>query len=198
MALFKYNKDCMKLEANCLTRLGRYKEASSLIYGVFQLGDKTPDTLSMLAAQYKSQAIFNKDNTLLPYNDINRDLLKRSLSLYIEAFRLNIEDYYSAINVAYLYKLIGKNEEAKRLAKYIEQTHKSSKNKDWWLGTTLLECRIIVGDFNKLDYEFHLLIAICSPNFFQKRATYIQLNLYAEIMGLEKELFDVLESLQVS
>lgn len=77
VVLYKYQKEVMKIETNCLTRLGRYEEASNLIYGVWQLNNKDSDTLSMLAAQYKRRALYSMDNILLDRENINSDLLKR-------------------------------------------------------------------------------------------------------------------------
>lgn len=196
--LFKYKKELMKLETNCLTRLGRYEEASNLIYGVFQLENKDSDTLSMLAAQYKRRALFDKNNKLVEYDNINTELLKRSLSLYIEAFRLNIEDYYPVINIAYLYRIMGGVEKGKgvKLADYIKSTWAWSKGSDWWIDTTLLECEIVMEDFENLDREFELLIEKHNPNYFEKKSTYTQLEIYSKIMGSNEILNNILNLLK--
>jgi len=188
----------MKLETNCLTRLGKYEEASNLIYGVFQLENKDSDTLSMLAAQYKRRALFNNEDKLLEYENINSELLERSLSLYIEAFRLNIEDYYPAINIAYLYKIMGGMNEGKgiKFAEYIKSTWDWDKGNDWWIDTTLLECEIIIKDYENLDKEFQLLIEKHSPNYFEKKSTYIQLEIYSQLTGSNPVLDKILNLLK--
>jgi len=198
IVLFKYRKSLMKLETNCLTRLGKYEEASNLIYGVFQLENKDSDTLSMLAAQYKRRALFDNEDKLLEYEDINSELLERSLSLYIEAFRLNIEDYYPAINIAYLYKIMGGMNEGKgiKFAEYIKSTWDWDKGSDWWIDTTLLECEIIIKDFENLDKEFQLLIEKHNPNYFEKKSTYIQLEIYSQLTGSNPVLDKILNLLK--
>jgi class 3 adenylate cyclase len=186
LTLLKYDKELMKLETNCLTRLGRYEEASNLIYGVWQLGNKDSDTLSMLAAQYKRRALFDTDNNLLSKNKINQQLLDRALSLYIEAFRLNIEDYYPAINIAYLYKILGGDNSGKgnRLAQYIIDTWAELED-DWWLASSILECEIIIEDFENLDSKFENIISKYSPSNFDKQATFTQIELYAKLVDIK-------------
>jgi len=198
LTLFKYKKDLMKLEANCLTRLGRYEEASNLIYGVWQLGNRDSDTLSMLAAQYKRRALFSDDNILVYKENINTSLLNRALSLYIEAFRLNIEDYYPAINIAYLYKILGSANSGKghRLAQYIIATW-SDKINDWWLASSILECEIIIEDFEDLDNKFHDIILKYNPPVFEKKATLTQIELYKKlVIGDNKTLDKIINLLK--
>ncbi len=196
--LFRYKKDLMKLETNCLTRLGRYEEASNLIYGVWQLESKDSDTLGMLAAQYKRRALFDENNQLKSGDDINSELLKRSLSLYIEAFRLNIEDYYPAINVAYLYKIIGGLEKGKgnKFAEYIISTWKNESGNDWWIDTTLLECDIVSDDFENLDVKFEEIIQKHSPNYFERKSTYTQIELYSKLVESNEVIEKILNLLK--
>ncbi len=197
IVLFRYKKDIMKLETNCLTRLGKYEEASNLIYGVWQLGNKDSDTLSMLAAQYKRRALFSTENLLLDISEINSELLKRSLSLYIEAFRLDMENYYPAINIAYLYLILGGIEKGRgiKFADYIQFTWKEKKGKDWWIDSSLLECEIIMGDHEELDKRFEEIIEKHKPNYFEKKATYTQIELFTKLVDTNKMLEKVLKLL---
>lgn len=196
--LYKYHIPVMKLKTNCLTRLGEYEKASNLIYGVWQLNNKDSDTLSMLAAQYKRRAFYDEGHNLLDKDAINTELLKRALSLYIEAFRLNIEDYYPAINIAYLYKIIGGVEEGRgvKLANYIQSVWKNEEGKDWWVDTTLLECEIISGDFEKLDERFKNIITKHSPTYFEKKSTFTQIELYSQLVTSNHVLINILELLR--
>lgn len=182
--LYKYNINVMKLKTNCLTRVGRYEEASNLIYGVWQLNNKDADTLSMLAAQYKRRSLTNQDGNYCKQEEINIELLERALSLYIEAFRLNIDDYYPAINIAYLYIIkagITKGQGTK-LAQYVYATWKSVENKDWWLDTTLLECDLIQEDFENLDYKFEQIISTHNPSYFEKKVVHNQIEIFANFV----------------
>jgi tetratricopeptide (TPR) repeat protein len=196
--LYKYYIPVMKLKTNCLTRLGKYEDASNLIYGVWQLNNKDSDTLSMLAAQYKRRSLYGEGHDLLQKDAINTELLRRALSLYIEAFRLNIEDYYPAINIAYLYKIIGGVEEGKgiKLANYIQSAWKHEEGKDWWIDTTLLECEIISGDFENLDTKFQKIIEIHSPTFFEKKSTLTQIELFSQLVTTNDVLTKILKLLQ--
>jgi class 3 adenylate cyclase len=197
LALFKYKKDLMKLETNCLTRLGKYEYASNLIYGVWQLGNKDSDTLSMLAAQYKRRALTDNNNNVVDKNEINNTLLNRALNLYTEAFRLNIEDYYPAVNIAYLHKIIGGENEGKgnKLAQYIIDTWGYKVN-DWWLSSSILECEIIIGDFENLDKRFEESINKYSPTNFDKNSTLTQIELYKKLVGSTSTLEKIIKLLK--
>jgi hypothetical protein len=186
----------MKLESNCLTRLGKYEDASNLIYGAWQLGNKDSDTLSMLAAQYKRRALTN-DNYIVDKNKINTALLNRALNLYIEAFRLNIEDYYPAVNIAYLYKIIGGENEGKgnKFAQYIIDTWGNKVN-NWWLSSSILECEIIIGDFENLDKRFEESINKYSPTNFDKQSTLAQIELYKKLVGTTTTLEKIIKLLK--
>lgn len=193
---FRYNPDLLKLKANCLTRLSRYEEAANIIYGVWKTGNKDSDTLAMLAAQYKRRALYD-NGVLLAKDRINTDLLKRSLELYIEAFRLNIDDYYPAINAAYLYKILGGMEEGKgiKLATYIIRVWGNREGENWWLDATLAEAEIIQGDFELAKEKFIQSIANHRPNAFLRRSTQEQVNIYSKLEYRTTELNNIIQLL---
>jgi len=170
--VYKYDKEFLKLMTNVLTRLGKYKEASIYITGVLN-NEIDSDSLSMLAAQSKRMAIFNENGEFR--EKINKDLLEYSLKLYLEALRLNIEDYYPAINVAYIYKLLDDNGKAHKLAYYIQENFKGD---DWWFNITLLETDLILEDFDELDKKFEDLVIKYNPTYFEKRAVLEQIKIY--------------------
>jgi len=84
----------------------------------------------MIAAQYKRRAILNDSE--VSRESINIDLIIRAKDLYLEAFR-KVEDYYPAINAAYLYKIIGGIEEGKgtKLSTYITSTWEDRVGTEW-------------------------------------------------------------------
>lgn len=186
---FLYNPELLKLKANCLTRLSKYEKAANIIYGVWKTGNKDSDTLAMLAAQYKRRALYD-NGVLLAKDRINIDLLKRSLELYIEAFRLNIDDYYPAINAAYLYKILGGMEEGKgiKLATYIIRVWGNKEGENWWLDATLAEAEIIQGDFEIAKEKFNKAINEHKPNTFLRRSTQEQINIYSKLESKMAEL----------
>ena len=118
----KFQKD----KANALTRLGRYQESAEIMYGLWTSGVQDSDTLCMLAAQYKRRALYNEDGQVQP-KESNRHLLERARDLYLEAFRRDITNYYSAINAAYLGVILGGDDSGKgrSLANYIITAWKS-------------------------------------------------------------------------
>ncbi|GHU23435.1 hypothetical protein FACS1894172_08240 [Spirochaetia bacterium] len=82
----KHRTEILKLNANILTRLGKYEEAADIIYSLWQSGHRDSDTLSMLAAQYKRRSIYG-DGVTYSNKTINHDLLNRALNLYIRLVR---------------------------------------------------------------------------------------------------------------
>lgn len=195
---YKYKQSLIKLKANCLTRIGDFGSAADLVYGLWQSGLQDSDTLSMLAAQYKRRAIF-KDGELLKKSQINLELLIRAKSIYIEAFRLNIEDYYPAINTAYLYKIIGGQDMGKgnKLARYIYDSWGNSAGGNWWLDCTLAECELLEDDFEEAYIKMKEAVERHKPDCFERKATYEQVMLYSTLQGLDNECSEILKLLYV-
>jgi tetratricopeptide (TPR) repeat protein len=198
LVLYKYNIQLMKLKTNCLTRLGQYEDASNIIYGVWQLNNKDSDTLSMLAAQYKRRALTDENGNFVNKENINLELLERALNLYIEAFRLDIEDYYPAINIAYLYKIMGGVQAGRgnKLANFIQKTWQNYDEKDWWLDITLLECDIIQDDLENIDIKLDKLLNQYKPNYFEKRAVLEQIDLYKHFVDIDDSIEKILKKLK--
>lgn len=195
----RHQNKLIKLKANCLTRIGRFEEAADVVYGLWQMGLKDSDTLSMLAAQYKRRAIYGTDykQEIVP-EMVNVDLLNRAKDLYLEAFRLNIADYYPAINVAYLYKIIGGMEEGKgnKLASYIIQAWGSKQGEDWWIDTTLAEAELLQDDLEVAVRRMEEAISLHQPDAFQKKAVYEQVIIYSSFTGKTRALEPLFSKLQ--
>lgn len=175
-----------KIKANALTRLGKYKEAEDILFGLWHSGHKDADTLSMLAAQYKRRAIFGKSRTesidnAMPEN-LNTDMLKRACKLYVEAFRKNIDEYYPAINAAYLYLLI--DEEAgkgRNLARLILREWEVTDEKNWYLAVTLAEAEMLIEDPEDALLSFQQAVKDHEPTLFQLHSTLEQIKIYARL-----------------
>lgn len=194
---FRHQKRLLKIKANCLTRVGKYEEAADIVYGLWQLGAKDSDTLSMLAAQYKRRAIF-ENGELLDLNEVRLELLTRAKDLYLEAFRLNIEDFYPAINVAYLFKMMGGMEAGRgtKLASYILQAWNIKQGDNWWIDSTLAEAEILQDDFETAVEMFGLAIRRHNPSTFNRRATSEQIKIYAYFTNKLKDVESILKILE--
>ena len=103
---FIEDKEVVKLKANCLTRMGNYDEATNLMHALLKENRIDSDALAMLAAQFKRRALY-KEDCLLDRESINFSDLRKALDLYLEAFRVNPEDFYPAINAVYIQKILG-------------------------------------------------------------------------------------------
>lgn len=153
---YQTNTKLLKTEVNSLTRLGQYEEAGYIIYNLWKSGDKDGDTLSMLAAQYKRNACYDKEGKFRrKLNSKNNELLIRSLNLYLEAFKLSFKDdesYYPAINAAYISRILH-DEQYERynteLTNFIINNWNTTKRQNWWLGSTVAQAHLLQGDYEK-------------------------------------------------
>ncbi len=196
--IYPYKQDVklQKIKANALTRLAKYEEAANIVYGLYVTGNKDSDTLSMLAAQYKRRALMD-GTTVLPIKKINKDYLNRAVDLYLSAFRLNIDDYYPAINCAYLYKIDDNETTGKgnKLAAYIYSAWKNKKGEDWWLDATLAETKLLQGDYEKAFELLNEAVNKHNPTMFNKQSVKEQISIYAKIKNLEPQLARILKLL---
>ena len=120
--------------------------------------------------------------------------------MYIEAFRLDIEDYYPAINIAYLYKIMGGVQAGRgnKLANFIQKTWQNHNEKDWWLDITLLECDIIQDDLENIDIKLDKLLNQYNPNYFEKKAVLEQINSYKYFVDIDDSIEIILKKLKDS
>ncbi|MEN6348800.1 MAG: adenylate/guanylate cyclase domain-containing protein [Syntrophomonas sp.] len=193
---YKNRQDLLKLKANCLTRIGQYDIAADIVYSLWQMGLKDSDTLSMLAAQYKRRALFGEESRELKEN-IDTELLVKSKDLYLEAFRRNIDDYYPAINAAYLYRYLGENESENgiKLAKYVLDSWLTREGENWWMDSTLAEAELLQDFFTASYLTFERALQIHNPDSFERSSTVEQISTYAKITGKEADLADIINLL---
>jgi len=196
---YKHRQDVLKLKANCLTRLGHYEKAADIVYSLWQQGMKDSDTLSMLAAQYKRRALVDQDDTIL-VGTVNKELLLRAKDLYLEAFRRNIEDYYPAINAAYLYRFLGgsEGETGIKLARYVMNSWHSQEGENWWLDSTLAESQILQDSLDEACETFVRALERHRPDSFERSSVIAQISTYATLLGKENELAAIIDLLSQS
>jgi|GEM_PF-1953685 len=191
-----------KLKANALTRLGKYKKAEDIMFGLWHSGHQDSDTLSMLAAQYKRRGIFGKSRKenfeQIDSEKVDGSLLLRACKLYVEAFRKNISDYYPAINAAYLYLIIGGKEKGKgkKLAQHIVNSWEMPSEPNWFLAATLAEAEMLAGESEEALKLFKIAVEEHQPTVFQLQSTTEQVRLYSKLTSSEEELSDILDYLQ--
>ncbi|MCP2033522.1 class 3 adenylate cyclase [Planomicrobium sp. HSC-17F08] len=201
---YKSHKDLIKLKADLLSRLERYNESAEILYSLWRNveGENikgASNILSMLAAQFKRQAI-TKENQLLSSNEIDRDLLEKSASLYLEAFRHDIDNYYPAINAAYLLMMLGgqKEDNSRKLARNIWETWQGEQGTSHWLDFTLAEAKLLLGDFKhaKKMLEKALKTHKKTIGIFDIESVRSQIYQYLVFTGKEAEGKELIDSLE--
>lgn len=195
---YKFDEEVQKAKANCLSRLGQYESAINIVYGLWKFGFRDSNTLSMLAAQYKRQALIQNQKPV-DKDKVNIDLLNRAKDLYLEAFRIDMDDFYPAINVAYLYKIMGGLEAGKgtKFAEFIATNWENSVHKSWWLEATLAEAEILRDDFSDALTILNRAIENHKPTLFERLATADQISLYGHFAGKAEELKEILKILNI-
>lgn len=185
--------DLMKIKANALSRLNKYQDASEIIYSLWKSGANDGDTLCMLAAQYKRRAVYDDNNELK--EDYDDKLLKRAYSLYLEAFRRNINDYYPAVNAAYIAVIIGEKFNGRLLANYVKSIWKKEFGTNWWVSSAIAESGLINEDPESINL-FEVALNKCNPNIFDVEATKQQIGVYRFFNKGQKLVDDALGLLE--
>lgn len=209
---YQYDPKVLKLKTDCLSRCRRYKEAANLIYGVWKGDESDSDTLSMLAAQYKRRGLYG-DNTIIDPTRINHPMVLQARNLYKEAFRRNVNDYYPAINAAYLGVMMGNDDEGegKRLAEYIMNSWQEGmdidqwlvdaqsrgERPDWWLPASVAEAQMLLyNDFiNFTIPRFIELVEKLRPTWFERASTREQIEIYGIVTQRQELVRPLLELL---
>lgn len=205
LAPYKTTKKIIKLKADLLTRLDRYEESADILYRLWKNiedNEKTEDAseiLAMLAAQFKRRALMD-ENELLPREKIDQALLEKAASLYLEAFRYDTDDFYPAINAAYLLVLLGGDavQTGKELAQYILDTWLFLKHSSQWLDFTLAEAELILENYPRFYEEMQEALTFHEQtvSIFDLEATKLQVYQFLQLSDqLEKGkvILDLLE-----
>lgn len=198
---YRYRQDAQKIKANSLTRVGKYEEAANIVYSLWVAGYRDSDTLAMLAAQYKRRAIYGSGQETklkIEVNLIDRNLIDRAKKLYLEAFRRNLDDFYPAINAAYLFKMFGAENTGAggtKLAIYIKEAWKSHAGENWWIDSTLAEAELLMDDYIFACDVMQRAIATHDPDVFELMSTKEQISIYAQIVQKEAEIYPLTKML---
>ncbi len=197
---YLYNKQFLKLKANCLSKIAEYQEAAELMYCLLQADMDDFDTISMLAAQFKRRALFgdkpNNENQKINKEQIDYNLLKIAMELYLEAYRKKIDAYYPAINAAYLQKML-KIKDALPFADYISQRWEKERDPDWYYYSMQAETQLIADRFDEAKKLMERAIRLGKPDNFKRQSTLVQIKQYLKVVGLESEgkpIIDLLEN----
>jgi len=175
----RHDVDRLKTLANCLSKQGKYEEATNIMYDLWQSGKQDSDTLCMLAAQYKRKALFDQENKIQSREQMDRPLLERSYKLYLEAFRRDLDSYYAAINAAYNGVILsGAVKEAGKLAKYIKIVWMKDQGQNWWKDATLAEAEMLEGGYRKSLQWFQKALQAHNPPSFERASTATQIEIF--------------------
>jgi len=203
---YQSKKQVIQLHADLLTRQNKYVEAANLLYSLWRNieDEKSKDAseiLAMLAAQLKRRAMMN-GNEPLSRAELDRQMLEKAANLYLEAFRINIAEYYPAINAAYLQVMMGGEweESGKDLAQYILTVWSKDKGKSHWLDFTLAECLLLEGKFEEAAAELDAAIDkhIGTLGVFDIEATKIQILQYLKVMDLQERGSNIISILDTA
>lgn len=200
---YKTARNVIKLKADLLTRLEQYEESAEILYSLWKNieGHDTKDAseiLAMLAAQFKRRAIM-KNGHILPMEDVDKNQLERAASLYLDAFRHDMDNYYPAINAAYLLVLLGgeKAQSGKMLARYIKNTWQYEKGSSHWLDFTLAETELIQGIYFLAANELEQALKVHGDKIgiFDIESTKMQISQFLRLTRAEEEGKEIIQVL---
>jgi class 3 adenylate cyclase len=189
---FGHDRKIQKLKADCISRLGteeHFKNAADILYHL-TVHSRDADTLSMLAAQLKRYAFLDQHGD----EPFNEKLLQNSLEVYTEAFSLNYEDFYPAINTAYLLLMLSKKEpgykeKGKLLARHIITKWEHQKGSTWWLDSTIAQAEMLLGHFGVAEelLKHALQKHENALTVFELQSTEYQMRQYLKLIGKRNE-----------
>ncbi len=134
----------LRRKALALARLGRVRQAQSLLSGLYARGDRSPETLGILARTHKD--LWKAS----PPGRRRLRHLRTSRDIYRESFRAHPRDGYTGVNAATLSLLLGEAEEARRLAAAVVARCGRGRRlpgaADYWREATLGEAHLVLGD----------------------------------------------------
>lgn len=183
----RFDPKLRKVKANALTRLGRYEEALDVIYSLWTAGPRNdPDTLCMVAAQYKRRGCYEISGAVRAEPDTQ--LLERARDLYLEALRLNIEDFYPGLNAAYLHVMLRDRAKGRKLAVHFADRLQSGRGPNaWWEGAAVAECALLDEEYESACHKMVSAISAFHPTPFERAATREQIELFGRIAGVASE-----------
>jgi len=154
--------------------IGRWDDAIAelqFLYKVLHYHIKEPEILTLLASNLKRKATYGNNNKPLTKEDVDTELLERTLTIYREAYRTKLhlhkqgkasEFYYDAVNIAYLEKIltvIGRDEPddeshqgMKELVEDVLTMWKPDPD-NWWEVISRIELLMLIGDMSRADSE---------------------------------------------
>jgi tetratricopeptide (TPR) repeat protein len=132
-----------------LNRLGKWREALSLLEGVVYERGASSETCGLIGRVYKDRWVEAKK---AGKPDQARGLLDKAIDAYVQGFEADWRDAYPGINAVTLLDVRGDERSQKRKAEIlpvvrfaVTQRLKSSKP-DYWDYATLLELAVLEGD----------------------------------------------------
>ncbi len=130
-----------------LARGGMTEQANSLLQDLFLEGDRSEETLGLLARTYKDLWLATSEPKLKKIH------LANSHAHYYEGFRLNARAYWTGINAATTAFLFGLTDKAHELARnVISMCHdeitslKPGDSNLYWVHATIGEAKLLLGD----------------------------------------------------
>lgn len=167
-----------------------------------------PEIVTLLASNYKRKALYNTQGDFNKPEDVNLDLLAKSLSLYYEAYELkeNQEKYYDAVNIAYLTLILHNLEEEtedkksfSEIKQEVSQLHHDLQKvwqideNDWWQIASSIEFYLLQGNSLGVELEYD---KAPQPEPFEADATLRQLMLYMHFCPNDTQVNEFLNFFQ--
>ena len=147
---------------------GDLSNAQAMLGELYELGHRDPETLGIYARTWMDRYALSGDALHL----------RRSASLYTEAFERAQDDYYVGINAAAKNVLLGGDADIERgraIAKQVQAIVGSDMvHGDYWKSATVAEVLLILGDYERAGMRYAEAVSLASEERGSHSATWLQ------------------------
>jgi len=142
-------------QALALSRSGATERAEALLKQLYDEGHRDEETLGIRARTHKDRAMRAEDPATRTAH------LERAYTYYREAYACNQNAYWTGINSATMALLLGRQEEARKLASEVRELClreldkiKGTDADEYWPLATLGEAALILGDQQEAEHYY--------------------------------------------
>jgi tetratricopeptide (TPR) repeat protein len=151
-----------------------FDEAQEILGTLYELGEHDPETIGILARTWFDK--YKKSNNVIH--------LRKSRSLYVEAFEAAQDDYYTGINAAAKSVLIGSPADLEKAAEYAERVRRIVGEKahadDYWKTATVAETFLIQKNYQKAAELYQTAVEMSPEEIGSHKSTWGQAALLME------------------
>jgi tetratricopeptide (TPR) repeat protein len=160
-----------QLHALALARAGDPAAAQDILGELYARGERDPETLGIYARTWTDRYYATQPRDV--------SFLKQSRDLYVEAFNLTPDDYYTGINAASKSVLVGEPRDLQRAAELAEKVKtlvgtEPEPDDDYWKIATMAEIFLIQKNYTEAARLYEAAISVARSESGSHYTTWLQ------------------------